>query len=278
MNSERPWRERRSPSPYSKIEFASCYERLAVPHHFAAPARDLVAALKLSEGALVLDVGCGTGAAAISAAECVGPKGLVVALDPSLSMLGRLPRENRCARVAAAAPDLPFASGVFDATLASFVLSHFPSCAEGLSDMVRVLRPGGVLGVTAWGAGESEAARTWREVVKSFVAIEELERAFRDLLPWDEWLTLPENMGRALEAAGLGRVQVESLQYRVAMKSVDFLEIREQSVDGTLLRERLELERWSEFRLRALEVFQRRFPVGVEYVRSVNLGLGHKPT
>ncbi len=276
MEPERPRRERRRPSPYSEIEFASCYEHLAVPHHFAAPARDLVAALELSEGALVLDVGSGTGAAAVSAAECVGPKGLVIALDPSLSMLCRLPRGGRCARVAGAAPGLPFASGVFDATFASFVLSHFPSCAEGLSDMVRVLRPGGVLGVTAWGPGQSEAARSWREVATSFVAIEELERAFRDLLPWDEWLTFPENMARALEAAGLERVEVESRPYRVAMNSMDFLAIREQSVDGTLLRECLEPERWSEFRRRALEVFQRSFPRGVEYVRAVNLGLGHK--
>ncbi len=276
MSTGRPRREPRRPSPYSEFEFAACYERLAVPHHFAAPARDLVAALELSRGAWVLDVGCGTAAAALQAAEKVGPHGLVVALDPSLSMLHRLPRDSPCARVAGEAPGLPFASCAFDAAFASFALSHFPRLEEGLADMVRVLRSGGVLGVTAWGASQSEAARTWREVAASFLSIEELDRAFRDLIPWDEWLSAPDNLRRALEGTDLDQIEVRTLQYRVAMNTADFLAIREQSVEGTLLRDRLGPDRWSEFRRRALGVFQRRFPQGIEYVRAVNLGLGSK--
>src|SRR5215469_10483976 len=59
-------------SPYLDATLVASYERLSVPLQFAAPARDLVAALDVSTGDRVLDVGTGTGAALIQAATHVG--------------------------------------------------------------------------------------------------------------------------------------------------------------------------------------------------------------
>lgn len=43
---------------------------------------------------------------------------------------------------------LPFADGVFDAVITSEVLEHVPDDTAALTDMARVLRPGGVLAAT----------------------------------------------------------------------------------------------------------------------------------
>src|SRR5712692_2151864 len=48
--------------------------------------------------------------------------------------------------VAAALPKV-----AFEAVTASFVISHLVSYADGLVDMSRVCKPGGRVGVTAWG-------------------------------------------------------------------------------------------------------------------------------
>jgi hypothetical protein len=63
--------------------------------------------------------------------------------------------------------------------LANFVLSHFTRYETALFDMVRVLRPGGRLGVTVWGAGQSEFSRMWQDVAESFVSKDLLSDAVR---------------------------------------------------------------------------------------------------
>jgi SAM-dependent methyltransferase len=46
--------------------------------------------------------------------------------------------------------ELPFADESFDAVICQQGLQFFPSPAKGLSEMQRVLRPGGSLGATVW--------------------------------------------------------------------------------------------------------------------------------
>src|SRR4029077_17135768 len=88
-------------------------------------ARDLVLALGLLNGAIVLDVGTGTGAAALFALDR-SPR-TVIGLDPSLPMLGLAAKKGLKLTVAGEAPGLPFAAERFDAVMASLVLSHFRS-------------------------------------------------------------------------------------------------------------------------------------------------------
>jgi len=252
-------------SPYFEAETAASYDRLAVPHHFAAPARDLVRRLRLPVRGLVLDVGSGSGAAAIPAAEIVGPQGVVVALDPSLEMLRLLQRKGGCWIVAGQAPGLPFPDDLFHAVIANFVLSHFKSYKVGLADVIRVLRSGGRLGVTAWGATQNEFVRVWKEVAAEFVSEERFQHAFRELIPWDEWFSQDGHLQEALEEVGLLGVEVSRRQYRITMSATDFLSVREISVEGRLLRRMLKAGQWHEFQRRLNDLFRTRFGESIEY-------------
>src|SRR5579863_5750507 len=137
------------PSKWTSYDVAAeSHDRLAVPTFFDQPARDLVAKLDLTSAASVLDIGTGSGVAALHAVEVTGTNAVVVGIDPSLEML-RIARTHGLLILAvAAAPGLPFPNGIFHRVLASFVLSHIPSYEDGLLDIARVLQPQGRLGVT----------------------------------------------------------------------------------------------------------------------------------
>jgi SAM-dependent methyltransferase len=67
---------------------ASAYTRLAAPSQFVLPpARDLVGLLDVPVGAMVLDVGSGTGVVAAALARMIGAAGRVIAADPLVAML-----------------------------------------------------------------------------------------------------------------------------------------------------------------------------------------------
>jgi ubiquinone/menaquinone biosynthesis C-methylase UbiE len=263
-------------SPYLDADLAAAYDKLAVPHHFDAPAEDLVSLAGLTPGATVLDLGAGTGAVTAHARRRLGPAGRVVALDPSPSMLGVLRGKCACRTVVGLAPGLPFTEGAFDAVLANFVLSHLRDREAGLADVVRVLRPGGRLGMSAWGARQSEPARLWSDVAEQYCSREHLARAFQEIIPWDEWFTDEAHLRQAFEAAGLAQVVVLHREYRIRIGVEEFLAIREASVEGKLLQGSLDGDAWQEFRRRLLVAFRTRFPPRLEYLRPVHLAFGTK--
>lgn len=262
-------------SPYCDAANAAAYDQLALPYQFSAPASDLVNMLRLPYEGRVLDVGSGTGAAAIPAAEAVGPGGLVVALDASVEMLRHLQSKGVC-RVAGEVPGLPFRDGFFHVVMGNFVLSHFRSYELGLADMIRVLCPGGRLGVTAWAAGQNPFGQAWSEVAATFLSRGHHQSAFREVIPWDEWFSQEGNLRRALEEAGVIHVEVSRRTYRIAMNVTDYLSLREASVEGTLLRRNLEAGQWDQFRQRVRKVFRDRFNESIEYDRDVYFGAGAK--
>jgi ubiquinone/menaquinone biosynthesis C-methylase UbiE len=120
-------------------------------------------------GALVLDLGAGTGAATRAAQRRGGD---VVAVDVAIGMLA----VGAASRPPGAVGDvlaLPFSDGAFDVVLAAFSLTHVHDPAAGLREAVRVLRPGGGLVAASYADDDvhpvkeaTEAAsrdRGWRE-------------------------------------------------------------------------------------------------------------------
>jgi SAM-dependent methyltransferase len=114
--------------------------------------------LDVSRGDRLLDLGCGGGRHVFEAAR---RGALVVALDSRIDELGEagavlaameeageLPPDRPGLLVQADALALPFADGAFDRVIAAEVLEHIPEDCRALSELARVLRPGGSMAVT----------------------------------------------------------------------------------------------------------------------------------
>jgi ubiquinone/menaquinone biosynthesis C-methylase UbiE len=90
----------------------------------------------------VLEVGCGQGWASEWIKDELGAE--VVAVDQSERMVELTRRRGVDAHVGDV-QDLAFEDGSFDAALAAWMLYHVPDLDRGLSELARVLRPGGRL-------------------------------------------------------------------------------------------------------------------------------------
>lgn len=118
-----------------------------------APATDQVIAVAgIGPRDDVLDVGCGTGNAALAAAAH-GAR--VTGVDPAPRLVDVARERAAEAGVDAAfdvgeAAALPYAVGAFDAVLSVFGVIFAPDARAAVADMVRVTRPGGRVVVTSW--------------------------------------------------------------------------------------------------------------------------------
>lgn len=106
--------------------------------------------LALHEGDSVLDVGCGTGDDAREIAGLVGIKGRVVGIDPSEAMIAESKRraEGSGLPVHFQSGDvrkMDFPDASFDRVRTDRVLMFVSEMEQALSEIRRVLRPGGLL-------------------------------------------------------------------------------------------------------------------------------------
>lgn len=114
--------------------------------------RRCLEACQLKASDLLLDVATGTGEMAIEGASSVLPAGRVVGLDSCWEMLSEAQRKigrpaERMAWVQGRAESLPFKEKQFDCLTVGFALRHVTDLVGTLKEMVRVLKPGGRLGI-----------------------------------------------------------------------------------------------------------------------------------
>jgi ubiquinone/menaquinone biosynthesis C-methylase UbiE len=136
--------------------------------------RRLLEAAKLTPGADVLDLGCGTGTLAIMAkALCPGAHVVGLDLDPRIlaiarRKLDRLGVDVKLQAGSATAPPFPPAS--FDRIVTTLMLHHLTTAEkqQALAAARRLLRPGGELHIADWGRPQNGAMRLVSSVVAWF--------------------------------------------------------------------------------------------------------------
>ncbi len=119
-----------------------------IPHLGA----DLVEACGVRRGMRVLDVAAGPGNAAIPAA-LTGASVVASDLTPELLEAGRREAARRGADLEwrqADAEALPFADGEFDVVLSCMGVMFAPHHQASASELIRVCRPGGTIGLISW--------------------------------------------------------------------------------------------------------------------------------
>ncbi|HKX08880.1 MAG TPA: methyltransferase domain-containing protein [Stellaceae bacterium] len=171
--------------------------------------RRTIERLTLSPGATVLDVGCGTGASALPAAQRVGPGGRVIGVDLAERLLA-IARQKAAAQGLANAEfrtgdmeRLGYPDGHFDAVVSVFSIFFVPDMVRQARELWRMVRPGGSLAITTWGPRMFEPGTThWWDAV----------RAVRpDLVPavspWAR-ITEPPAVRDLMREAGIADVEV----------------------------------------------------------------------
>jgi ubiquinone/menaquinone biosynthesis C-methylase UbiE len=112
----------------------------------------------LQPGMKLLDCGCGPGTITLGFAKLIAP-GTVTGTDIGSSQIG-IAREHASKQAIGNAEfiegsiyNLPFENDSFDAAFSHAVLEHLQSPVKALQELLRVLKPGGVLGVRSpdWG-------------------------------------------------------------------------------------------------------------------------------
>ena len=113
----------------------------------------IVEAVRESSPQRFLDVGCGMGELPERVQRELGAN--VVAVDISARMV-ELTRARGIQASVADVQALPFADGSFDCVAANWVLYHVPDVDLGVSELARVLRPGGRLVAATLGAANMQ--------------------------------------------------------------------------------------------------------------------------
>jgi ubiquinone/menaquinone biosynthesis C-methylase UbiE len=141
------------------IEAAELYEAAFVPAFFAQWAPIICEVAGVAPGSSVLDVACGTGIVARTAADLVGSAGRVVGVDRNEAMLtvaGRVRPDIDWRQGDVAS--LPFPDRSFDVVLCQMALMFFPDRAAAMREMARVVSHDGTVAVVVPSALEAQPA------------------------------------------------------------------------------------------------------------------------
>jgi demethylmenaquinone methyltransferase / 2-methoxy-6-polyprenyl-1,4-benzoquinol methylase len=125
--------------------------------------------VNVGPGSDALDVCCGTGDLALVLRRRIGPDGRVVGCDFSEPMLDLARQKSGEEGLAvefgwADALDLPYGDKSFDAVTVGFGARNLADLEKGLSEMARVLRPGGRVAIL-------EITRPQREPLSTFYSL-----------------------------------------------------------------------------------------------------------
>jgi ubiquinone/menaquinone biosynthesis C-methylase UbiE len=171
--------------------------------------RRTIERLALPPGAAVLDVGCGTGASALPAAERVGPRGRVIGVDLAERLLATARQKaerHRLANIEFKSGDmerLGYPDDRFDAVVSVFSIFFVTDMVRQVHELWRMVRPRGSLAITTWGPRMFEPGTThWWNAVRDL-----RPDLVPDVSPWSR-ITEPQAVRDLLREAGIVDVDV----------------------------------------------------------------------
>jgi SAM-dependent methyltransferase len=250
------------------------YAEVTAPffEHYARIALDRAG---VRSGTRVVDIAAGPGTLGRLAAR----RGCrVMAVDFSPGMIEELRASSAGAGLlieaqAADGQSLPFADGSYDAAFSMFGLIFFPNRAKGLSEMFRVLVPGGLGVISSW------------QPVERFPLLGDVFAAIRNLLP-----NLPFGGGNTvlgtaaeiedeISRAGFTSVVAEEISASFAAGSLeeawDFL--RRGSAPFALLERTIGDSAWRKLQDDIVMALRTKYGSGPQHLTiSANLGIGRK--
>lgn len=157
-------------TPATRETYSHGHAAATVRQHGRRTAAEAAAFLlpELTSGMRLLDVGCGPGSITRGLAEHVAP-GEVVGVDLSGPTLDDARKDAEARGLVnlryqeASVYDLPFSDASFDVVFAHQVLQHLREPGDAIREMLRVLRPGGFIGVrdVDWGTAAYWPADPW---------------------------------------------------------------------------------------------------------------------
>jgi ubiquinone/menaquinone biosynthesis C-methylase UbiE len=144
----------------------------------------LIEHAKLEANLQVLDLACGVGQPSLTIAQKIGPDGSVVATDLSEGMLDVADKQAREAGLqnidfqVADAHQLPFEDNTFDRVVSRLGLMYFWDINSAISEVFRVLKPGGIASFVVW--GPAEKSEFFGTILKPFMDRKEMPTAPKD--------------------------------------------------------------------------------------------------
>ena len=212
----------------AKLKAAATYN--AAADHFddeplgfwARIGRRTIERLALPPGAAVLDVGCGTGASALPAAERVGPRGRVIGVDLAERLLATARQKaerHRLVNIEFKSGDmerLGYPDDRFDAVVSVFSIFFVTDMVGQVRELWRMVRPGGSLAITTWGPRMFEPGTThWWNAVRKL-----RPDLVPEVSPWSR-ITEPEAVRQLLREAGISAADVVAEPGRQILRSPD---------------------------------------------------------
>jgi enediyne biosynthesis protein CalE5 len=178
----------------------------------------------VTTGSRVLDVACGTGEPALTAAQRAGPSGLVLATDIAPAMVAAAERHAhllgitnmRFAVMDAEALDVP--SHSFDCCTFACGLMFCPEPANAVESIRRALRPGGRYAISVWDHPERNAFGTIFSTAVAEIFSGAMPAAGA---PGPFCLASIDDLAAVLRAGGLTSIEIESRPMMFQYDSID---------------------------------------------------------